>query len=1335
MTGLILKDLVANQSNKEYEIDFDEINISLIDKQIDIHQLKLIKSKDALTDTSRQVYSIVVPKLELSVGSIFALYFEKSLTIQGIKIHNPDILIAKSNESAKKTSLSFETGALYNAISKYIYAFSINNLEIENAKVEYSKSEVDDFFQFIVDEIDFRVDNFLIDSVATSFGNKFLYSDRIELIISNQKYLLGDSIHNITFDEFHISTSTGDILFKNLKLLPRSGIELSQLATYYDVKIPELNFRGLDFNKAYSQNILELDSIRLLNPIIKVKKTALINSKKEQTDLLAQSTKLFEKFQIKKLYVDNGDVDININDQNLYRSKELNLEMESIAIDSAIIASGDFTKFFKEISIDSKTIRTYLMDSTHVLNAKHVSYSTKSAEFEINKLRVFPISQKVKTRISVVTDRIKLDGLASISDMLEGKISMDHIWIDNPSVDLSTLGNKQSKLDSSKIEFIQYIAIGAFSLTKGDILFTAPNANLDVKRLDINLDKINFQPADLKYFVFNSFSPKSHFDFRSLSFNSDQINLEMNQLNLNNWKDLEAKDILIKPQTFKDPLTFASVKVTEFDLDHFLHNQLLAFDSLIVDEPVIKIHPNKSANTPSINLVDWSHHTTFKEMHFLNGKLTKYGEEGVEVHLENFDIELAKFHYDSIKDEYYTQLGYKSDSIFVHLTAMNHTLTGTELDVSIQDSTLHIKQLNLKPLLPSSNKRFNITTSELRLRQLDFHKLINQQQIHFNKGYLLSPKADIYIESLERNREKLPKGLLAFNALNVANGHIHLENHVMDSSMFLDINKMNMLVNEFDLGKDSTLFSATNYLGELEGISFKNYETSDSLKLSKATINTKKGSIVLSDLSLSPSLNSKLYIPSIRIEGLDAEVLAFNKMFMSSSVILESPRFTIDMDKPFSKGTKSENRNIPSVNLGYFGINNGFAALNNEHINLGNTFNINRINLSIDTLAIDSTSTLLSLSQFLTETRLSVEDLSSLTPDSLYRLHLDSLAYSGQSNTIHLIGVNLDPIFTKSELLKRIEYQKDWFDLKIKSIDLSGVNVAQMITNGFLELDQVAINQFNLDTHKDKRLPLPPNNEKPLPQEMISQLPIPIYIDSINIISSYVSHSEFSPTGTLPGLIFFKDMNGVIKNITNDSARLAENKIMTFHSTGSMMHTGKYEVDVDFDLSDTSQFFYFEGQLTNMDLTELNELLENTAYVRIKDGYNKKVTFNFEANHDYALGEMKFYYNNLKITVLKSDDQEHKRHAASIKSFFANTFVVNKKNPHFLFVRQGDIFHHRDVNKAIFNYWAKALLSGVVSSIGAKNNKKEIKKFNEELKAEMDRKRAETLDLINSNKD
>jgi hypothetical protein len=103
-----------------------------------------------------------------------------------------------------------------------------------------------------------------------------------------------------------------------------------------------------------------------------------------------------------------------------------------------------------------------------------------------------------------------------------------------------------------------------------------------------------------------------------------------------------------------------------------------------------------------------------------------------------------------------------------------------------------------------------------------------------------------------------------------------------------------------------------------------------------------------------------------------------------------------------------------------------------------------------------------------------------------------------------------------------------------------------------------------------------------------------------------------------------------------------------------------------------------------------------------------------KANEQYSYGEMKFYYQDLRIALINRETETTRGIGQVLGSFFANTFIIKTNNPSNLVFRKGDVFFERDEKRAIFNYWTKTFLSGVVSSIGAVNNKKKIRQMQQE---------------------
>jgi hypothetical protein len=90
---------------------------------------------------------------------------------------------------------------------------------------------------------------------------------------------------------------------------------------------------------------------------------------------------------------------------------------------------------------------------------------------------------------------------------------------------------------------------------------------------------------------------------------------------------------------------------------------------------------------------------------------------------------------------------------------------------------------------------------------------------------------------------------------------------------------------------------------------------------------------------------------------------------------------------------------------------------------------------------------------------------------------------------------------------------------------------------------------------------------------------------------------------------------------------------------------------------------------------------------------------------------MRMYYHDLKVQFLKNGNEEKKKFLQGLMTFIANSFIIkneNKKEWCSLFPRLRD--------RSFINYYIKIAMSGVASSVGAKKNKRLMKKYNKQLK-------------------
>jgi len=88
------------------------------------------------------------------------------------------------------------------------------------------------------------------------------------------------------------------------------------------------------------------------------------------------------------------------------------------------------------------------------------------------------------------------------------------------------------------------------------------------------------------------------------------------------------------------------------------------------------------------------------------------------------------------------------------------------------------------------------------------------------------------------------------------------------------------------------------------------------------------------------------------------------------------------------------------------------------------------------------------------------------------------------------------------------------------------------------------------------------------------------------------------------------------------------------------------------------------------------------------------------------------YYHDLKVQFLRNDTEEKKRFLKGLITFIANSFVIKNKNDK----RTGVVYFPRLRDRSFINYYIKIVMSGVASSIGAKKNKKLLRRYQKQIK-------------------
>ena len=95
---------------------------------------------------------------------------------------------------------------------------------------------------------------------------------------------------------------------------------------------------------------------------------------------------------------------------------------------------------------------------------------------------------------------------------------------------------------------------------------------------------------------------------------------------------------------------------------------------------------------------------------------------------------------------------------------------------------------------------------------------------------------------------------------------------------------------------------------------------------------------------------------------------------------------------------------------------------------------------------------------------------------------------------------------------------------------------------------------------------------------------------------------------------------------------------------------------------------------------------------------------------ELAFGEIKMFYHDLKVSVLKKGDNKRSL-LSGIKNFFVNTIIKNKNSE-----KSSTIFFRRLRDRSAVNYLVKITFNGIINTVTGKQNKKKFRQNKVDIK-------------------
>lgn len=1259
LAGEMLINLASEKTEKTYTISYVNVKFYPMDQILVLEDFRMIPT-DELKSQSDEYFEIVVPSLFVSIASLKDLYFSKILELNTVSVLKPDLYIHRKRESSK-ASLTTQTSQLYHRLEQYLAEFSISSFELKKANLHVISSNKHDEKEYMtLTDLSLTLDGFYFDMHADNRKDA-LKSNSLKLEILHEEFELEDEKHLFIFDSLIYSSNQKTIELHNIRIIPKNG----EVIGSYDVSIPLLAISGFDMSQVYFQQDLLLNGIVLNKPEMTIN-VNVSDQNKEGVKLVTELiSSIIEVFYLTEFKVNNGRLNFRAN----------------FPEDFVAFVAEDFNLLLKEINIDSSVfvnnLNHLLLDAS--FSSKHVSgHTAKIDTFNFKNLIISSLENRLfskewEVEIKEENSLINLSGQMLLAEdfdvkraLLDQEFSMGLLLFEKPDWQVTIKKTNQEKTVGGLV-VNQLVNIKNIKIEDAKINVEINDKQLEIK--SFNTEFPFFTGPETGAINWIQYLKETSFDAVGVSGSITSEKATVASVRYNAASNIFLLEGIVNRQN-----KVKALKIYGLDQEGIM-NQRLVFDSLLIAEPLL-FHAISNNGVKVDNPFD-TIGFYYVKIENATANLTK-GDT-----LLRLNNAIVKLDYDQIElfeiSEMIiptSQLKWKTGQI-----QTGNLYRASDTTFSISNLSITLGQNNLKGTVKIDKalmegihyfpmNEFNVP-SRIKLSNPIIDLKINVDQEQNNQA--------ITLPAIE-----LQNGWVNLRLDDKLGTHIHLKNLDFSAENVTNV-KLIELLTQADFSADS--------------ISFSKGDLSLQAQFSHADKN-----LTFGRLNFTNGAKQSIQLPSAKIvyQSLDLE----NNVFVIDTMKLANPYINWYV----SSGKSNEIPIDASIQLAHFFLENGDFILENDELNF--PFILNDFNVRFDSLDYFTGKAIHDAIPFHL-LHFNTNHLSIPIQDSLYMLSIADLSYNGSKSQLVIRDFNYDPILNRYQFVQSFDVQSVWNHSKVEKIQFNNLNLYSLLVDRQLKSTGLVLSGAEMDLYRDKRLPEKPEIYKELPHVFLLKLGYGITVDTIRFKIDKIHYTEQNEGYDDPAVIYFNNLSGKLTNVTNLESKIERNNMILLEASAQLYNEGRINIDGSFYLTNESGNYTLNGTMGSMDLTKLNEMLENVADISIASGKNNSMSFSFKADTSYAIGSMVFLYDDLKLLVFSKDKQAvNSVHKSGFKSFFANAFIVKKRNPHRLKTKKGDIYTERIQHKSIFNYWAKAVLSGTVSSIGARSNKKEIKEIN-----------------------
>lgn len=467
------------------------------------------------------VIDVEIPEFRIEGIDLQAAFWDEKLIVGEILIPSPKAelkryrkKIVSSNASEQLNSADeFET-----LLTSYFSYIQIDSVSFSDGQIKYENFSGSKDISLSEDSLSLKLKGFLIERGVPVEEGRTFFSEEIDLSLAKYSFNVAGGNYEVDTDNLNYNSKSKTIFIDNLRLFPSKEID-SKIA--FEVKLPEVAFRGVDLQSFLFDNTLILDRLAVNGSEIELGinrdfEAGAKTSKKKSTSNKALP-KAIDEIRIKKIDALDSKLTINyLTGKSDVQSIQTNfdLEVSGLRLDSTTSSKENFSRLFEEIDLKLENFSFALPDSIHNLKFTSLEVNNKEEETVFSDFEISPINTIGKQGVPVFSAKIKQLGVKhnNISTIEStGIFDLSRVRLTEPVINVyldSEEKETSNSVQNSRKEnaFVSSIILQDLLIQHGSVTLhnkeTGPIPRLAFSNLDFEINDLNLnlmgQDMDLR---------------------------------------------------------------------------------------------------------------------------------------------------------------------------------------------------------------------------------------------------------------------------------------------------------------------------------------------------------------------------------------------------------------------------------------------------------------------------------------------------------------------------------------------------------------------------------------------------------------------------------------------------------------------------------------------------------------------------------------------------------------------------------------------------------------------------------------------------------------------